>query len=208
MVRAPGCGPGDRGFEPHHPPHFSPATRCERALGRGQAVRHETLTLAFAGSTPAAPAMFDPLAQLAEHLTFNQGVRSSNLRWVTMKNRSFLMMRDERFCFMRAWNLHIRLRFCKSHFLHFHFRPKRAQDGRKDRLPGRNLRGSFRRALSCRLFVLCKFCGRVLRSMPFPMLYALVIHAQFMQSGSVAVPEHVRVQVAYACRFSYGPPLH
>ena len=27
--------------------------------------------------------MYDPLAQLAEHLTFNQGVRSSNLRWVT-----------------------------------------------------------------------------------------------------------------------------
>nr|DAR88364.1 MAG TPA: hypothetical protein [Bacteriophage sp.] len=26
---------------------------------------------------------FDSLAQLAEHLTFNQGVRSSNLRWVT-----------------------------------------------------------------------------------------------------------------------------
>ena len=25
----------------------------------------------------------DPLAQSAEHLTFNQGVRSSNLRWVT-----------------------------------------------------------------------------------------------------------------------------
>ena len=102
MVRAPGCGPGDRGFEPHHPPHFSPATRCERALGRGQAVRHETLTLALAGSTPAAPAMFDPLAQLAEHLTFNQGVRGSNPRWVTRKNRSFLMMRDGRFCFLRG----------------------------------------------------------------------------------------------------------
>ena len=28
---------------------------------------------------------YDPLAQLAEHLTFNQGVRSSNLRWVTIK---------------------------------------------------------------------------------------------------------------------------
>ena len=26
----------------------------------------------------------DPLAQLAEHLTFNQGVRSSNLRWITI----------------------------------------------------------------------------------------------------------------------------
>ena len=25
----------------------------------------------------------DPLAQSVEHLTFNQGVRSSNLRWVT-----------------------------------------------------------------------------------------------------------------------------
>ena len=72
------------GSSPTIHPIFTPwATRCERALGRGQAVRHETLTLAFAGSTPAAPAMFDPLAQLAEHLTFNQGVRSSNLRWVT-----------------------------------------------------------------------------------------------------------------------------
>ena len=29
------------------------------------------------------PSQFDPLAQSVEHLTFNQGVRSSNLRWVT-----------------------------------------------------------------------------------------------------------------------------
>lgn len=29
----------------------------------------------------------DPLAQLAEHLTFNQRVRSSNLRWITIKPR-------------------------------------------------------------------------------------------------------------------------
>ncbi len=28
---------------------------------------------------------YDPLAQLAEHLTFNQGVWSSNLQWVTTK---------------------------------------------------------------------------------------------------------------------------
>ena len=28
--------------------------------------------------------MHDPLAQAVEHLTFNQGVRSSNLRWVTI----------------------------------------------------------------------------------------------------------------------------
>ena len=28
--------------------------------------------------------LYEPLAQLAEHLTFNQGVRSSNLRWLTI----------------------------------------------------------------------------------------------------------------------------
>ena len=74
------------GSSPTIHPIFPGDARCYRALGRGQAVRHETLTLALAGSTPAAPAIFDPLAQLAEHLTFNQGVRSSNLRWVTRKN--------------------------------------------------------------------------------------------------------------------------
>ena len=29
------------------------------------------------------PTKYDSLAQSVEHLTFNQGVRSSNLRWVT-----------------------------------------------------------------------------------------------------------------------------
>ena len=31
---------------------------------------------------------YDPLAQLAEHLTFNQGVRSSNLRWITTSEQA------------------------------------------------------------------------------------------------------------------------
>ncbi len=30
------------------------------------------------------PSQYDPLAQLAEHLTFNQGVWSSNLQWVIL----------------------------------------------------------------------------------------------------------------------------
>ena len=30
------------------------------------------------------PCQYDPLAQLAEHLTFNQGVPSSNLGWITI----------------------------------------------------------------------------------------------------------------------------
>ena len=49
-------------------------------------LRHQTLTLASAGSSPASPAKYGPLAQSAEHLTFNQVVRGSNLRWLT-KNR-------------------------------------------------------------------------------------------------------------------------
>ena len=54
-------------------------------MGYRQAVRHQVLILALVGSNPATPAnTYDPLAQSAEHLTFNQGVRSSNLRWVTI----------------------------------------------------------------------------------------------------------------------------
>ena len=44
------------------------------------------MTPSCVGSSPATPANYDPLAQLAEHLTFNQGVRSSSLRWVTRKS--------------------------------------------------------------------------------------------------------------------------
>ena len=40
LVRAPGCGPGGRGFESHLSPH-------NLILGCSQVVRHQTLTLAF-----------------------------------------------------------------------------------------------------------------------------------------------------------------
>ena len=56
-------------------------------LPRSQVVRHQTLTLTCVSSNLTEAAInyfYDLLAQLVEHLTFNQRVWSSNLQRVTM----------------------------------------------------------------------------------------------------------------------------
>ena len=81
-------------------------------LGCSVMVTHQTLTLiSWVRIPPSQPYkssgfafIFDPLAQLAEHLPFKQGVRSSNLRRVTTSLRT--AYRSQRLFMLRM----------KSHF--------------------------------------------------------------------------------------------
>ena len=52
LVSAPDCGSGGQGFESLYPPFGLIVT-----MGYRQAVRHRTLTPAFAGSNPASPGL-------------------------------------------------------------------------------------------------------------------------------------------------------
>ena len=83
LVSAPDCGSGGQGFESLYPPFTIISIYQLDSLGYRQAVRHRILIPAFAGSNPAGPVTGlciyrGVLAQLVEHLTFNQVVAGSN----------------------------------------------------------------------------------------------------------------------------------
>ena len=70
LVRAPGCGPGGRGFETPRSPHFG----CRhRVIGAGRAVLFRELHLL----SPSVETRNAPLAQLVEQRTLNPQVLGS-----------------------------------------------------------------------------------------------------------------------------------
>ncbi len=52
--------------------------------GCSSKVEHQIVVLGVVGSSPIIHPKYAPLAQLAEHLTFNQGVPRSSRGWGTM----------------------------------------------------------------------------------------------------------------------------
>ena len=83
-VRVPSPTPQKRGSGSPRSPVFLSIG----ASPSGKARDFDSLTRGFESRLPSQRPLgggCDPLAQLAEHLTFNQGVRSSNLRWITSK---------------------------------------------------------------------------------------------------------------------------
>ena len=95
MVRASDCGPGGRGFDSHLSPHISVGVSPS-----GKAPDFDSGIRRFKSCHPSQKnfMQYGPLAQVVEHLTFNQVVRSSNLRWLRKtKKHSFECF----FCFSR-----------------------------------------------------------------------------------------------------------
>ena len=81
LVRAPDCGSGGHRFEADYPPHLFLLYSILGCSQVGKAPDFDSGIRRFESCQPSH--LYDPLAQSAEHLTFNQGVPRSNRGWVT-----------------------------------------------------------------------------------------------------------------------------
>ena len=84
LVRVPGCGPGGRGFETHYSPHFFLLFMQYTDVGVSPSGKAWDFDSHIRKVRILPPQPFDPLAQLVEHLTFNQGAWGSNPQWITI----------------------------------------------------------------------------------------------------------------------------
>ena len=82
LVRVLDCGSRGRGFDSHYPPHISLAG-LPVIVGVSPSGKARDFDSRIRRFKSCYPSHYDPLAQSAEHLTFNQGVPSSNLGWIT-----------------------------------------------------------------------------------------------------------------------------
>ena len=84
LVRAPDCGSGGRGFDSHYSPHFFFRCRMQGTVGVSPSGKARDFDSRIRKVRILPPQPFDPLAQLVEHLTFNQGAWGSSPQWVTI----------------------------------------------------------------------------------------------------------------------------
>ncbi len=98
LVRVPDCDSGGRGFNSHYSPHYKTLTLIGVSPS-GKASDFDSDTRRFKSCHPCH--LFAPLAQLAEHLTFNQGVPRSSRGWSTknqFERTGFFLLRDTVLC--------------------------------------------------------------------------------------------------------------
>ena len=120
LVSAPDCGSGGQGFESLYPPcliiiGLSPSGKAQDfdsciTLVRIQLVQLILLEYLNRVLSFGYHIYYGPLAQVVEHLTFNQVVRGSSPRWLTKKSVKSRVSKVLRFSYILLNYNHIKIK--------------------------------------------------------------------------------------------------